>query len=495
MAEIVIKRGELLPPGPIVASLSTSAKHKIVISWFRRAQLIEFEDALFRTDSAVVMPSAETPSDADGTARRRTLVGIAAAVLRHCEEHPEQTVLVAGHADTTGADAHNLELSEFRAKCVHAVLVGDSATWAKICNNVKRMKVADYEQILQWLHETRGWDCDPGEIDDQHTGRTQTAVNNFRKAYNADGPGAAYAPKVTEFGPANNDETWIAYFNCYEDALADELGVDRDELAGLRAGLRFVEPRVVGCGENHPLEAENVDEFRSQTNRRVEVLFFDPSEQPALPCHAAGPGTCDPTQCELYDPKKFRRRVLPTMVSALPWRARWNDTIAHEDEARDMIVDAPGCPAGVEMRLTVTLRDHGVVAEIVAVSEQDRVVVPFEGWYVALAVHHVGDLEPGQAFPEVWFDFVCEGGGRKVATKAPIRCVDRLHLQLVTDNDVLLANEPYRVHSPWGTRRGTTDDDGVLDEADLPPGGACVILRERTVVHAGELGFDWRGDE
>ena len=102
MAEIVIKRGELVAPGPIVPNLSTSAAHKIIISWFRRAQLIEFEDALFRTDSAVVMPSAEGPSAEDGSGRRRTMVGIAAAVLRHCEEHPERTLLVAGHADTTG---------------------------------------------------------------------------------------------------------------------------------------------------------------------------------------------------------------------------------------------------------------------------------------------------------------------------------------------------------------------------------------------------------
>lgn len=494
MAEIVIPRGKLGAPGPIVANLSTSAAHRIVVSWFRRAQLIEFEDALFRTDSAVVLPSAEAPSDADGTARRRTTVGIAATVLRHAEEHPEQTMFVAGHADTAGADAHNLQLSEFRARCVHAVLVGDAATFAKICNDVRRMKVADYEQILTWLAETRGWDCDPGEIDDRHTGRTQTAVNNFRKSYNAEGPGSTFAPKVTEFGPANNDETWRAYFFCYEDALALELGVDVSELAGLRANLRFLAPAVVGCGESHPLEAENVDEFESQTNRRVEVLFFDPGEEPPLPCHGGGPGTCNPELCELYDPEKFRRRVLPAMVSALPWRARWSDDIAHEDEPRDMLVDAPGLPAGTEMQLKVTLRGHGIVAEVTVAALQDLVQVPFDGWFVPEAVQPVGDLEPGQPFPEALYDFEVEGGGRKVATKVPIRCLDRVHLRLVVNGDVPLADEPYRLLSPWGSRRGTTDESGVLDETELPPGGASIVLRERTLVHLGVLPFDWRGD-
>lgn len=86
MAEFRLTRGQLGAPEPRLPLLSTSAKHRVVISWFRRAQLIEFEDALFRTDSAVVLPAAEVPSAEGGPGRRRTAVGIAATCLRHAQE-------------------------------------------------------------------------------------------------------------------------------------------------------------------------------------------------------------------------------------------------------------------------------------------------------------------------------------------------------------------------------------------------------------------------
>ncbi|MBC8073005.1 MAG: OmpA family protein [Deltaproteobacteria bacterium] len=495
MAEILIKRERLTAPGPAITSLSTQVSHRIVIAWHRLAQLIEFDDALFRTNSAVVLPSKEGPSAVDDAGRRRTTVGIAATVLRHCEEHPERTVLVAGHADTAGNDTYNRTLSEWRAQCVHAVLVGDAVTFANICNDPRRMRVADYEQILTWLAETRGWDCDPGQIDDVHTQRTQTAVNNFRKAYNAEGPGAVWAPRIQEYGAPNTDETWIAYFNCYEEALAAELGVALGELAGLRANLRFVGATVVGCGENHPIEAENVDAYRSQTNRRVEVVFFDPDELPELACHASGPGSCDPAACDLYDRERYRRRVLPPMLSALPWRAQWSDAFAHEDEAREMLLEAPGLPAGTEMHVTVSLRGHGPIAELVAIADADGLRVPFDEWFVPAAVTPVGELEAGEPFPEALYDFAVEGAGRKLASTLPIRCLDRVHVRVVTSGEQPLADTPYTLVSPWGQRRGRTDADGVLDERQLPPGGASIVVRDRTLLHLGELQFDFHGDE
>jgi hypothetical protein len=494
MAEILIKRERLIAPGPTIASLSTEVSHRIVIAWHRLVHLVEFEDALFRTNSAVVLPSAEGPSEADGDARRRTAVGLAATVLRHSEEHPDRSILVAGHADTAGKDPYNQSLSEWRAQCVQAVLVGDAYTFAKICNNPKRMRVADYEQILTWLAETRGWDCDPGTIDDHHTDRTQAAVNRFRQAYNAHGPGASWAPRITEYGAPNTDETWMAYFNCYEEALAIELGVELGELASLRANLRFVSATVVGCGEHHPIEAEHIDDYRSQTNRRVEVLFFDPGEEPHLACHAAGPAGCDPAACDLYDPHRYRRHVLLPMLSALPWRAAWSDAIAHEDESREMLVEAPGLPAGTQMHVTVTLRDHGPIAQFTAPSDAERVCVPFADWFVPDAVRWVGELAPGEPFPEAYYDFEVEGGGRKVLSVAPIRCLDRVHLRVVADEQPI-ADTPYALVSPWGVRRGTTDADGVLDERDLPPGGASIIVRDRTLLHLGEMHFDFHGDD
>lgn len=494
MSNKTIPRDQLTAPGPIVTNLVTSSKHRVMVTWYRRATLVEFEDALFRLNSAVMMPATEKPSPADGEGRRRTAVGLAASVLRVVQEHPGLTLLVAGHTDTTGGEGYNLELSGWRAECVTSVLVGDAARFAQICNNVKRLRVADYQQILTWLAETRGWDCDPGGIDDTHGTQTQTAVNNFRQAYNEEGPGSQWAPKVTPWGPANNDETWRAYFNCYEEALLEELGEDFAGLAALRANLAFVTPdRSVGCGEHHPKEAENIDEFRSQTNRRVEVVMFEPGEVPALSCHP-GPGQCVPEACELYDRERFRQRVLPPLVSAKRWRATWDADVARMDEPRTMILEAPGLPAGHDLVFTVTQEGFGPVAEISAVSGEERAEVVFDEWEHPKSYEDAGDLGAEGSFAEVRFSFVAEGAGRRIEGGA-VRYRDHLYLQLVLDNGVEVAGQPVRVISPWGTRSIVTDEDGVLAVDELPPGGASVVLRDRTLVHLGELPYDWQGDE
>ncbi len=494
MSDKTIPRDELDAPGPIVTKLVTSSKHRITIAWFRRATLIEFEDALFRLNSAVMMPAGEDPSPTEESGQQRTAVGLTASVLRVAEERAELQVFVAGHADTTGADAYNIELSQWRADCVTAVLTGDSQSWATICNNVKRMRVADYQQILTWLAQTRGWDCDPGGIDDVHGNQTQTAVNNFRAAYNAEGPGASWAPKVTPWGAANNDETWVAYFNCYEEALMGELGVEFAGLAALRKGLRFIDPRrSVGCGEHHPKEAENVDEFRSQTNRRVEVLFFEPTEVPSLACHP-GPGQCDPDACELYDPEQFRRRVLPPLLSALPWRAHWDSGFARMDETHELILDAPGLPAGHPMRFVISQQGFGPVAELTVPSGPQRAAVAFSDWEHPKSYVDAGDLGPGGVFEQVRFTFVVEGAGRRIEGGA-ITYGDRLHVQLVLEDDTPIAEQRVRVISPWGTRTIDSDAEGMVEVDGLPPGGASVVLRDRTLVHQGELPHDWEGDD
>ena len=182
------------------------------------------------------------------------------------------------------------------------------------------------------------------------------------------------------------------------------------------------------------------------------------------------------------------------MLSALPWRASWSDAIAHEDESRDMLVEAPGLPAGTSMNVTVTLRGHGPIAQLTAPSDADGMRVPFEDWFVPDAVRWVGELAPGEPFPEAHYDFEVEGGGRKVQSAAPIRCLDRLHLRIVADEQPI-ADTPYTLVSPWGVRRGTTDAAGVLDEHDLPPGGASIIVRDRTLLHLGEMHFDFHGDD
>lgn len=66
------------------------------------------QDILFATDSAVLRPDL-----------RRDLQTIAANLQRH----PDSTIFVTGHTDSTGTMAHNQRLSERRADAVAAVLI------------------------------------------------------------------------------------------------------------------------------------------------------------------------------------------------------------------------------------------------------------------------------------------------------------------------------------------------------------------------------------
>jgi hypothetical protein len=482
MVEVRIRRKELVAPGPVVPQLVTSAKHKIVVSWQKFGKIIEFHDALFRTNSAVVMPAAEGPSSESGGARRRTAVGIAATCLRYAEEHASENIIVAGHADTMGTNKVNDKLSDFRAGCVTAVLTGDAEKFAKICATWERMRVSDYKQILKWIAETFGFDCDPGVIDDHHTGTTQKALNNFRKQYNTDGPGATRGPKTPEFGDATLKETWIAYFQMYEDALAEELGEEFEALAGLRANLQFVLPdRFVGCGEHHPKEAENVDEFESQTNRRVEVLFFEPTEQPETICHP-GPKECKPEECEIYDPTRFVLRVLPPMLSAKPWRATWDFTTAKMGDVRNLLLAAPGLPAGTPIVFEVSQVGFGPVAELTGTAVADAATVEFGDWFHAPAVQFA-NMGPGQKFPVVQFTFTAKGGGREVVAKIPLTYADRLDVVVQADDGTVLAEHPYVLLSPWGVRKGAkTDADGRVVEEGIPPGGVNLLVDETTIV-------------
>ena len=74
-------------------------------------------DVLFDIDSAVLKEGARGALDE------------AAAVFL---EYPKTAIIAQGHTDSTGTEAHNLELSERRAKAVAAYLIGRGVDAARI---------------------------------------------------------------------------------------------------------------------------------------------------------------------------------------------------------------------------------------------------------------------------------------------------------------------------------------------------------------------------
>jgi outer membrane protein OmpA-like peptidoglycan-associated protein len=271
------------------------------------AKLIELEDALFRTNSAVLMPEGEQPSsDAHASV---TSIGVFAKALRFVEEHAPKKLLIAGHTDTEASAAFNRPLSRERAELTFTVLMGKRARFAELAD--ARHKVADEKQILSWCSVAfpELFACDPGAIDDDPTTGVD-AVRDFQGQYNAakEALGAEDQPDLAVdgvVGPA----TWGAIFDVYEKGLAEELGVDAEGLRDLRARVRFLADDVkhVGFGESHPIEEPTRDQFRSQTNRRVELLFFDPGEEPDVDRLQN-----DPEHSEVYDPEIY----VPSAVEA-----------------------------------------------------------------------------------------------------------------------------------------------------------------------------------
>jgi outer membrane protein OmpA-like peptidoglycan-associated protein len=272
-----------------------------------RVIFVELVDAHFRTNSAVVLPEGETPTDDENALPALTSVGTFAAALGFNDKHPGKRVLVAGHTDTRADPDFNQKLSEERGKVAVALLVGGDEqreNFKTLCDG--RHTVADYKEILAWVSRAFDdlvFDCDPGKIDDNPSSGVGP-VKSFQSAYNTNlaafGPGATPLAVDGDVGPL----TWGAFFDCYELALQRELGVDGPGLKALRDELTFIDDarKSLGFSEYFPIEELGVDNFKSQTNRRVEILFFDAGEEPDLD-HAED----DPETSELYLPGVYVR--------------------------------------------------------------------------------------------------------------------------------------------------------------------------------------------
>ncbi|MGH9900248.1 MAG: alkaline phosphatase D family protein, partial [Pyrinomonadaceae bacterium] len=243
---------------------------------------------------------------ADATGHHDHITGLAVlrACYRHAEKHPAQKILIVGHTDRSGKDPYNLTLSQMRADNVLYALAGEREKWAKLSE--KKHKVRDYQLILKWVARERGWGCDPGEVDDDLGPKTRAAIRKFQKLYNDEAEADIAVDGIVGV------ETWGAFFDLYVDKLMVMLKTDEAGLDTLRRKLKFIEQgrKTVGCGENYPIEEARRDEYRSQINRRVEILFFDPGEEPQMGCHPE-PGKCDADKCEIYNPRMYTFEHIP----------------------------------------------------------------------------------------------------------------------------------------------------------------------------------------
>jgi len=297
MADIDIRRSQKTRS----FTIGTAANHTFQLAPAQNV-LVEVEDTHFHLDSAVLLPDFAGDPAVAGQGAQTTGIAVLAACLDHAHDNPKKKLLSAGHTDTSGGEQQNVELSQLRADNVVAALVGDKKAWVDIAD--KRHKVEDYQRILKWIAWLWGWPCDPGDIDGDHGPDTKKAVESFQQL-----AGDELQEDIDVDGEVGK-QTWGAIFEVYMRVLADVKGVDADGLKALQGEVKFGDKKGVGCGENFPIEARGVDGFRSATNRRVELLFFEPGEEPLLVCHAAQ-GKCDAAKCDLYAPGAYATSYLP----------------------------------------------------------------------------------------------------------------------------------------------------------------------------------------
>jgi hypothetical protein len=315
-------------------------------------EVFELDDVRFHHGSAVVLP--DPPDDVNvptGDHEPRptiTSLVVLAECLKHAAANPEQRLLITGHADTSGDVQYNVTLTERRGDATLALLIGDRDKFVTTAKD--KHKTEDVQHILHWLARDWGWDCAPGKIDDQKGSKTDAAIKAFKHQYNAE-----FGRSIPEDSQIDG-ELWGAVFDVYAREIADLLDVDDTGLAELRQKLVFIDDgrRAVGCGESFPIDAPQKSNYRSQANRRMEIMFFDERDAPPLPCHPAR-SRCAPQDCRVHDPRMYAPRFI-RVAPVAPKRTFTTIQIALRDRLAELIDKAP-------YRLEVAGKRHSGRAE------------------------------------------------------------------------------------------------------------------------------------
>jgi hypothetical protein len=300
--------------------------------------IIEFEDTLFHDNSCVIMPEVPQESSSGGSgssSEEQPLTGVKALGMAFlfAGMYPERGFLVTGHTASQSDIPDSFRLSRERAAGVMYLLRGQVTQWGTNCAG--RQTVRDIKRILKYTHEYEGswksseWNCDPCDVDDTWNEATQTALNNFARAFSADlTDEEAGVPSLPEnLGDLTNDATdhrlaqthWRAIYHLYIQFVCDFLGKTRTELETMRNTVHWVSDAVksVGCGHSYavPSGERGDDKIRSETDSRIELLIYRANEQeqdalatcPTLPISAVHDLE---EECPLWHERHFLRNYV-----------------------------------------------------------------------------------------------------------------------------------------------------------------------------------------
>ena len=198
------------------------------------------------------------------------LISLLASAFSYAKDNAGRELIIEGHADTSGDSDYNLAISKRRAEAIKGLLENDMDLWNGVvaCNDHK-LETEDYQQTLKGLSERYGWDCDPGDVDNKDGPKTTEGVKGFQTEYNSQYKGTLTVDGVV--GPKTWEAIGITIRLLLEDYLKNDLQLD--PIPAIPYGYPDGNG-IYPCGESCPIENAGDSDYKSEENRRVELVFY-----------------------------------------------------------------------------------------------------------------------------------------------------------------------------------------------------------------------------
>jgi outer membrane protein OmpA-like peptidoglycan-associated protein len=245
--------------------------------------------------------------DADGE-----LIALLTQVFVFAKDNPGRELIIEGHADRSGDENYNLQISKRRAEGIKALLADDVTLWEGVigANGTDHtVETEDYQQTLKGLAANYGWPCDPGSVDNKPGPKTENAVKGFQAEYNKRFPAHEELAVDGKFGP----KSWKAKFFVLRDLLEKALkSQSLDPIPALTYGYPEGQG-IYPCGESCPVTGLE----KSEEDRRVELVFYKKNDwAPSMPPEA---GKTVPPEKDPVSKKNWKKKpVNPPPVPPPP---------------------------------------------------------------------------------------------------------------------------------------------------------------------------------